>query len=346
MFIMRAVSFLSICACAAAAALTGCSSQLGVAPSGGVGAPTSPAMSPADFAKTGITPKDYPLIRFGRGGADAMPRHTAYAGLKDLYVTDVSYPGTRVVVYANKGYGEVTTIGNGVGDPFGDTLDSKGNFYVANAISGSDAVNVSEYVPGGSSPSTTYDAGMKDAINVATDRHGNVYEADYQGAFVNEYAQGKNVVKNTCSPGGGVEAIAVDKSGNVFVAYNSGSGKLVEYKGGLKGCNGTPLAPTFRFVGGMVIDSHGTLIVCDQENSVVDLIPSPYSSITGTLGTGFGTPFHVALNKANSRVFVTDVLNYDVQILKYPSGQSVTTLGSGEGLQNPFGVVDGPNAVY
>jgi hypothetical protein len=195
--------------------------------------------------------------------------------------------------------------------------------------SGSDPVNIAEFAPGGTAP-----------------KHGNVFEADYQGAFVNEYAQRKNVVLNSCSPGGGVESIAEDTHDNVFVAYNGSSGKIVEYKGGLKGCKATPLAPTFTFVGGMVIDKNGTLLVCDQQGKAVDLIAKPYTSITGTLGNGFGTPFHISLNKANSRVFVTDVLNYDVRVVKYPSGDDVTSLGSGDGIQDPFSAVDGPNAVY
>ena len=146
---------------------------------------------------------------------------------KDLYISDVR----TVVLLKNGTYKDAGTIVKGLVSPDGDFVDAAGNFYAADY----DAVDIQEYKPGGKSPSFTYKRGMIDPVTVSVDSHGNVYEADYDGRYVNEYAQKSNTVMNSCSPGGGVEGVAVDASDDVFVDYNenaSGSGKIAEYKGG------------------------------------------------------------------------------------------------------------------
>jgi hypothetical protein len=58
--------------------------------------------------------------------------------------------------------------------------------------------------------------------------------------------------------------------------------------------------------------------------------------------TGFFDPFHVALNKTNTLVFVADQANFDVVVDNYPSGSNVTTLGSANGISQPYGVATNP----
>jgi hypothetical protein len=177
-----------------------------------------------------------------------------------------------------------------------------------------------------------------------------VYEADYyDGAYgpVNEYKQGSNTVVASCSPGGAVAGVAVDRRDDVFVDYNTTSGgKITEYKNGLKDCKGKVLGASFSFVGGMVIDKNRKLLVCDQIGAAVDVIAPPYTKISGTLGSGYGDPTHVTINKKNNLAFVTDVGNANVQVVKYPSGANVATLGTANGLVDPISAVDGLNAVY
>lgn len=65
------------------------------------------------------------------------------------------------------------------------------------------------------------------------------------------------------------------------------------------------------------------------------------------LGSEYGDPLHVTLSRNNTLAFVADVTNKTVYVVDYPSGDVVTTLsGDRDGLSEPAGAVDGPNAVY
>jgi len=77
----------------------------------------------------------------------------------------------------------------------------------------------------------------------------------------------------------------------------------------------------------------------------VDVVAPPYSSVTGTLGSGFQSPFEVAINKSNKQAYVADAARDEVQVLHYPSGTNITTLGSSDGLREPAGAVDGKNFI-
>jgi DNA-binding beta-propeller fold protein YncE len=332
---------------AAAAILGGCSgtSQGPSSTLPGAGSGPYSSRSYSDLARTGVSPKYFAMLRLGLSPTPARKHRKKYKGERDLYVSDFGTGG--VVVLKNKTYTEVGTITDGVDGPDGDSIDAKGNFYQSNYAGDS----ITEYAPGGTSPTTTYNASMIDPIGVGVDKKGNVYETDYDdgegSGFVNEYAQGSNTVTETCSPGGSVEGVAVDKSGDVFAYYNGTSGaKITEYKGGLKGCTGTVLSPTFEFAGGMAIDKNGDLIVCDQDADEVEVIDPPYTSVTKVLESG-DLPFHVAINEDNKLVFVASDSDADVQVIDYATGTVVDTLSSGEdGLSDPAAAVDGPNAVY
>lgn len=295
----------------------------------------------ANLARTGIAAKFFPLLRFGHA-----PKGTG--GPRHLWVSDGG--ASDVAIYDNHTFTETGTItySDGIGSVDGVFFDKSGNFYVAEYANSA----ILEYNHHSlTAPSFTYSTGMTNPVNVAVDKAGNVYEADYGGAFVNEYAQGSNTVSATCSPGGDVEGVAIDKSGDVFVDFLNPStlaGEIVEYTGGLSGCSGTLLgvSNTIGFVGGMAIDKMGNLVVCDQTNAVVDIIAPPYTSVTGTLGSGYGSPFHVTISRTNKLAYVGDDVSAVVDVLDYPSGTLVQQLGSANGLVDPYAAVDGSNAVY
>ena len=251
---------------------------------------------------------------------------------KELAVSDFATGGVETL---GPSFHTKNTITNGLGGADGDWIDAAKNLYVANYA----GVNVQEYASGSTSPTFTYSAGLKDPINVTTDKKGNVYVADYQADAVVEYAQGVNTVVAQCTVGGGVEGVAVDSSGNVFASYNNaqtGAGNLVEYTGGLAGCEGTTLTPTLGTAGGIQIANDGTLVAADQ-NVGVDLIPIPYTAIASTI-TGAVDPFHISLTKYNKLLFIADPANADVLVVHYPSGSSYLTLGAANGLSDPAGV--------
>jgi DNA-binding beta-propeller fold protein YncE len=236
----------------------------------------------------------------------------------------------------------------GLSAPDGDFVDAEHNLYVADYAN----FEIAEFAHGSTSPTFIYNEGINDPINVATDKSGNVYAANWNhgangGVF--EYAQGNNVTTNICSVTGGVEGIAVDKSGDVFIdSVNSGyAGVITEFVGGLSGCHGKTLSISgLGGLGGMAIDKSGNLIVVDQTNAKVDVIAPPYSSITGTLGSGFSGPFHVTLNETNKEAYVADTGTGVIDVLSYPSGKLIDAIGSSSGLVNPWAAVYGSNAVY
>jgi DNA-binding beta-propeller fold protein YncE len=259
-----------------------------------------------------------------------------------LLVSDTNQ--NAVFMLKNKTFKNVGKITDGMSSPDGDWVDRHGNLYVADRAGN----NVVEYKPGSTSPTFTYNDNMGGPIRVAVDSSGNVFEADEARMIVNEYAQKINSVMFTCSPGGLVDGVAVDHSGDVFVAFNasgSGPGSIAEYKGGLSGCKETVLAPTLTFAAGMAFDKKGNLLACDELAGKVDVIAPPYTSITGTLGSGYQTPFEVSINKSNKQAYVADWAQDQVQVLRYPSGTNIKTLGVSDGLIEPTGAVDGKNFV-
>jgi len=277
------------------------------------------------------------------GMAHYNPTHThgikAPRGAKDLYVDDVG--NNAVEILANNSWTNTGSITSSINGPDGNWADKKGNIYVANYA----GPYVTEYNKAGSLI-YTYSSGVSDPVAVTTDRHGNVFEADFNGNYVTEFAQQSNTPVATCYPGGYAEGVAVDKHGNVFVAWTNFSiGVITEYAGGLSGCNGTNLSVPLEWVGGMVIDKHSNIVICDQIATTVDIIAPPYTTVSSTLGSGWVDPFHVTINKKNKQAYVADAGTGQVTVLTYPGGSTQAVLGSSNGISVGYSAVDGVNFV-
>jgi DNA-binding beta-propeller fold protein YncE len=291
----------------------------------------SPSLS--DLARSGVAPALLSDLRLEPAPVKVKPQRIRYRGLRDVYVSDIG--NDDVVLLKDKTYAEVDALTNGIYGPDGAFIDKKGNFYVANF----EDVNIAEYAPHGTKPKFMYNAGMTDPVDVTVDGHGNVYEADYLGGFVAEYAQKSNIQLYHCSPGE-VEGVAVDQSGDVFVDFGS---SIVEYTGGLSGCVATPLGVTLESAGGMAIDRHEDLVVCDQLGQAVDVIAPPYTTVTRVLQSGYA-PFHVTINRDNRLAFVASVDDASVYVVDYATGGALATLeGKAYGLSDPVAAVYGPN---
>lgn len=266
-----------------------------------------------------------------RPASQTTPNYTPPT--KELAVTDVN-PNPNLVEILNGAYKHVGTITGGSNEA-GDYIDVSGNLYVADG-------GIDEYNSSGSKiftyPGTT---GQSDDVDVAVDSKGNVYAADYafgQPSVVVEYAQGSTTPIVSCSTGLANLGITV-RSGAVFVAGNNASGtaNIIKYPRGLVGCKGTTLGVSYGYAGGLKIDRNLNLIACDQANSVVDIIPPPYTAVSSTISVTFD-PVAIALNATQNTIYIADLLNADVQVNSYPGGSLITTLGSGNGLGDPAGV--------
>ena len=325
---------LTAAAAVAAGVLAGCSGTGSSSISPLV--PTSDGLRQAiSLRGSGAAPQYLESIHLGAGPPEARPN----SGGKLLAVTDYGRGATGGAEILDGSYDLVQTIKNGMDRPDGDWYDQSGNLYVANYL----GVNVQEYAPGASSPSFTYSTGLTDPINVSTDESGNVFVVDGLGKFVSEFPQGSNTPTFTCPVRGNPEGVAVTERGKVFVDLNAAGAGVVEFPAGLGNCRDvTTLGALLITAGGMQLDRQHNLVICDQVGQTVDIVAPPYTIVTRIISDGFADPFHVALNKYNTLMFVADPGNFNVKVLKYPSGIPVTTLGQANGLSIPEGVATNP----
>ncbi|MGA7524589.1 MAG: SBBP repeat-containing protein [Acidobacteriaceae bacterium] len=155
-------------------------------------------------------------------------------------------------------------------------------------------------------------------------------------------------------PGVAPSGVAVDGSGNVYVAGNTTNSVTEIPPGCASSSCVTTLGGGFIDPAGVAVDGSGNLYVSDyQNNTLTEMPPGCASSSCGTiLGGGFGTPnnpygpFGVAVD-GSGNVYVADTSNYAVK--EVPSGCTssacVTTLGGF--FPEPAGVaVDASGNVY
>lgn len=266
---------------------------------------------------------------------------------QSIFVVDAGVPAVKL--FTRGTWAPNGSFTNGVSNPFGIWSDQK-YLYVTNSIN--NAGNVKEYRPNHTTPIFTYTNGLSSgpASSVSTQYLGGVHyvyavvgSTGFGNGFVKQFQRDTNTVIATCTPSGqgqfGVFGVAVDPSGNVFVAYYGfdGFAHIVEYVGGLGGCNQTPLITLPTNGANLVLDNAGRLVLCDGV-SACDVIDPPYTSISGTLVSGLDVPFYVTINANNQVAYVTDFLG--VHVLSYPSGAPIHTIGTSAGLHNPYGVVD------
>ena len=281
-----------------------------------------------------------PSARYRAPIRQLRPNVVASGGIFALGVSD---GGANAVELLDNSFTNTGAITSGILGPDGDAYDLKQNLYVSNDV----ISNVVEYAKGATSPTFTYSSGISDAVDVTTDSNQSVYVSDYNfgtNGYILQYPHRVNSAINTCTPGHGsnfgVESVAVNGHGDVFVSYNNSSfvGSLSVYHGGLSGCHETVLAPTVGYAGGLAFDKRLNLLICDQTGEKVDLILWPmYDSISASF-SGFTDPFHITLNALGTLLYVADPAAPDVAVIKYPHGGTYATLGSGNGLTQPFGV--------
>jgi hypothetical protein len=329
---------------AALAFCVGCSSSAAVE---SAAPPSAQAQARAFGASThrdgtGIAPRFAILTPFqGAAGPGTVP-----AKFRGLFVSDSGSRGVEIL--KDKTYKNIGAITKGLKGPIGDWLDSASNLYVAN-YKGS---NVTEYAPGSSTPTCTYSSGLIDPVDVTTDASGNVFVADWNFGgkggvgYVDEYKPCTNSIVQQYVVAGGVDGVALDGSGNLFVSYLDSVhvvGALAEFRAG--STTPTPLGATLGYPGGIIVDLNDTLLACDQTSGTVDVIPPPYGVVSSEF-VGFSAPFHVALPKSERLLFIADVGAHDVIVVTYPRGLLKATLGTAQGLSDPVGVSHAPNAVF
>lgn len=269
--------------------------------------------------------------------------HHAYLGqVRTLYVDDFSIYTGDVDAFRYRTWQKLGMITDGIDEPVMNWVDKSGNLYVTNSF----VPSVTEYDPSGNLL-FTYKNGLSSPDDVTTDQDGNVYVVNEDGTIVEDRQQIDSPLI-TCNTGSGAQTyIAQNKGGDLFASLFYGN-KIVEYRHGLfaSNCVYTALPIYFGTPTGMAVDRSNNLVVCDSgagtRTPTVDIIAPPYTSISGTLGSGWGFPWSVRIDKPGTQADVVDWGIPGVRIVGYPGGSTFATL---TGLGQPEGAVDSKNYV-
>ncbi|RKP56781.1 hypothetical protein D7S86_09715 [Pararobbsia silviterrae] len=282
-----------------------------------------------------------------------------------------------------------STNGSGTGVlfdfPSGVAVDASGNVYVADSFSNEIRQITSGVVstlagspgPGAALDGTGSSASFYDPTGVAVDVSGNVYVADHgnneirivtplgvvstlAGSTTGGAADGTGALARFAGP----SAVAVDVSGNVYVADHGNNEIRIVTPAGVV----STLARSFNGPEGVAVDASGNVYVADSGNNEIRKITPTgvVSTLAGSTtsgsadGTGSGASFDypagVAVD-ASGNVYVADYGNNEIRKIT-PLGV-VTTLagsttpgdvdgtGSAAAFDGPYGVaVDASGNVY
>lgn len=325
--------------CAASSLAAGCPAGASMLPAPSHHAAPSSAQRPLIAHDGMLLPRELviPTPRSAQLRGWLSPQ--AKAGKSVLYVADQG--PNAVDIFSEQGSNQqpIGQITDGISGPNGIFVDRKRNLYVCNF--GNDTVTV--YPPGSTSPSETL-TGSSSPIDVVVDKQGNVYVSNFNGSSngsVLEYDAGQTTPSKTIvqfGAGSFSEGLAVDKKGNLFVAYNSAGGGVLEFNAANP--NGTNLGIRVGYVGGMTIDKKGNILLVDQNLPGVDVFP-PGQTTPSQQYKPSQLAYDVALDKKNKNLYVSDAFSPpSVNELSYPAGTVVDTITGT--LQSAFGVATSP----
>jgi hypothetical protein len=140
---------------------------------------------------------------------------------------------------AEKGTGPLNTISGMAVPPLDLAFDTKGNLYIATLLNGTQGSigAVLEFALGSTIPFRQISTGLAHPIRVVPDDAGNIYVLDDTNAKVLKYAAGATAPQTSTSVGSGATDLAIDSSGDFWVARHD-SGTVKFYPSG----GGTPVA--------------------------------------------------------------------------------------------------------
>lgn len=258
------------------------------------------------------------VVKFPAGGAAqstvgsglSAPAAVAVDAAGDVFIADT---GNVRVVEIPAGNGAQTTLASAMTDPIGVAVDANGDVYIADYGNG-----LLEIPSGGKLELlSAYD---EEYINsVAVDGKGDIFVSStrtWDGIIYAPGSSAKEIVPASCqswdclttvSSYPSIQGVAVDASGNVYVAQLNG---VQEYTGGKDvGTIGTGIG----VAAGVAVDPMGDVFIADTANNDVAEVQR--------VSVNFG---NLALGAAGE----TLTLNYDISASGTLGTQNVLTLGA------------------
>ncbi len=307
---------LTALAVAAAAVLTGCQG-------GGSNVSTPPApVAPQQRGAVPLSPIN-PTVRTGAPIALLPPawyRPAPEALTANAYVSLFNYTYVNEYPAPNrKNAGPLCQIQN---QPYvnGLAVDSAKNFWVPQG--GVNSGTTTEFAPGCGKTLLAIPDSDGQPGAVAFDAGHNVYVENIIGASgpgsIDVYAPGATKPTKTLRDNSAFRwfDLAIDRSGNVFVAYADvyNLGHVIEFPHG----KSSPLAlQSLGFPGGVVLDSAGHLLVVDQDARNVSVYAAPFN---GKPLATFGLKADSVPCRFNHRrtlLYCADYGNASIDIYKY-----------------------------
>jgi hypothetical protein len=233
------------------------------------------------------------------GGTYPYPTAAAVDGSGNVYFSSYqyvnagNYTGTVTEIIAASGYTATRNLGSGFYSPFGLAVDGNGNVFVLDTEGGATILKDIPLAGGGVSVTTL------------------------TGLAGNE----------------GMGGIAVDVSGNVFVAFPVYFSNTPPYQiqgwveeipaaGGYQGLN--VLSGAFINPVGLAVDANDNVYVADTTaNSIQELVSSSGYTVTKSLGTGLTNPLAVAVD-ASGNVYALNSKSAQITKMDLADPPSVT----------------------
>ncbi|HEY2857637.1 MAG TPA: NHL repeat-containing protein, partial [Terracidiphilus sp.] len=273
----------------------------------------------------------YTIVKTVRGFAG--PANVAVDGSGNLFVAEFMKDGGVYEVFAAGGYTNIKTLGGGFSFPCGVAVDGSGNVFVADSGHGA----VKEILAaGGYTTIKSLGSGFTAPLSVAVDGSENVFVADYRSHAVYEIVAAGgyttvNIVGSGFDPSDGVwwdgspDGVAVDGSGNVFVA-DYGHSRVVR----LDFTDPPTLTLGKTSVGVESSDSPQTVTVSNVGNAALTF-PIPGSGRNPSISKGFTldsatTCPDLSISSATGKLAKGASCDYAVDFIPVPAGSDSGSL--------------------